>query len=107
MSKNKRGEFLKKAGGCIVSKNIVDGKGKLRWLLREKSLNPADNGWCFFSDIDDDEFVNDPQNLVVCDFNTVVEIEPAIIAIYPFPVGSDMQCKYWRWRAKQIEKSDL
>ena len=49
MSKNKRGEFLKKAGGCIVSKNIVDGKGKLRWLLREKSLNPADNGWRFFS----------------------------------------------------------
>lgn len=83
MSKNKRGEFLKKAGGCIVSKNIVDGKGKLKWLLREKSLNPADNGWRFFSDIDDDEFVND--------FNTVVEIEPAIIVVYPFPVGSDMQ----------------
>ncbi|MEB3072775.1 hypothetical protein [Parvimonas sp. C2] len=29
--------------------------------------------------------------MVVCDFNTVAEIEPAIITIYTLPVGTDLQ----------------
>jgi len=84
-------EFIKKAGGCIVSKNIINEKGKLKWVLREQSINPVDNGWRFFSEIDDDDFVNDPNNLVVCDLNTVANIEPAILGIYDLPIGSDLQ----------------
>ncbi|WP_262421950.1 DUF2185 domain-containing protein [Bacillus aquiflavi] len=50
-----------------------------------------DNGWRFFSDIDDDDFINNPDNLTVCNFNTVANIEPAILGIYLLPVGSDLQ----------------
>lgn len=74
MKKENKLEFIKNAGGCIVSKNILDGKGNLKWILREESVNSTDNGWWFFSDIDDDEFINVTENLVVCDFNTVAEI---------------------------------
>ena len=92
MFKDEPIEFIEKAGGCIVSKNIIDGKGKLKWLLREVSTDrKVDNGWRFFSDIDDDDFINNPDNLLVCDFNTVANIEPAILAIYNMPVGSDLQ----------------
>ncbi|MCX2824561.1 MULTISPECIES: DUF2185 domain-containing protein [Bacillus] len=91
MSNYVKSEFIKHAGGCIVSKNILDGNGKLKWLVRDESVNSVDNGWRFFSDIDDDDYVNDPNNLVVCDFNTVAQIEPAILAVYSFPVGSDLQ----------------
>lgn len=45
----------------------------------------------FFSDIDNNEFINNLDNLAVCDFNTVANIEPAIIGIYLLPVGSDLQ----------------
>lgn len=84
--------FIENAGGCIVSKHILTGKGKLKWLFREESVdNKVDNGWRFLSDIDDDEFINDPKNLAVCDFNTVANIEPAILGIYNLPVGSDLQ----------------
>lgn len=44
-----------------------------------------------FFDIDDDDFINNPDNLLVCDFNTVANIEPAILAIYNMPVSSDSQ----------------
>ena len=84
-------EFIKDAGGCIVSKNIVDGKGNLKWLLREEPVDEVDNGWRFLSDIDDDDYINNPDNLLVCDFNTVANIEPAILGIYLLPVGSDLQ----------------
>ena len=91
MSKQEYHSFIKNAGGCIVSKNILSGKGILKWLLRKPSTNNVDNGWRLFSDIDDDEFVNNPSNLAVCDFNTVANIEPAILGIYLYPVGSDLQ----------------
>lgn len=88
---NKKIEFIKNAGACIATKNVLEQKGKLKWLVREESVDEVDNGWRFFADIDDSEYVNNPENLVVCDFNTVAEIEPAIIAIYSMPVGTDIQ----------------
>lgn len=84
-------EFIKNAGACVVSKNILNEQGKLKWAFREESQDPTDNGWRFFADIDDEAFVNDPSNLEVCDYNTVAGIEPAIIGIYLKPVGSDFQ----------------
>lgn len=91
MSQNRKVEFIKSAGACIVSKRILNGTGYLKWAIREKSVNSTDNGWRFFSATDDAEYVNNPDNLAICDYNTVAEIEPAIIAIYLFPVGSDLQ----------------
>ncbi|MEQ6898219.1 DUF2185 domain-containing protein [Microbacterium sp. KR10-403] len=84
-------DFVQNSGGCVVSKNILSGRGRLTWLVREPSTNPADNGWRFLSDIDDDEYLADPNNMAVATFNQVAEIEPAIIGIYALPVGSDLQ----------------
>ncbi|WP_346835968.1 immunity protein Imm33 domain-containing protein [Paenibacillus polymyxa] len=47
-------------------------------VLREESVNEVDKGWRFFSDIDTDEFIYDPKNMTVYDFNTVVGFEPAV-----------------------------
>jgi len=54
-------------------------------------VNPADNGWRFLAEEDDDTYINTPGNLVVVDFNTVAAIEPAVISIYLLPIGSDLQ----------------
>lgn len=83
-------EFIKNAGGCVVSNNIISKKGNLKWCIREDSVNPVDNGWRFLSDIDTDEFLNDASNMSVCDFNTIAELEPAILSIYNMPVGTDI-----------------
>lgn len=84
-------EVIEKAGGSVLTKNIIDGKGLLTWMYREESTNQQDNGWRFLSDIDDQEYVNNPENSVVWDFNRIAEIEPAIIALYNYPVGTDVQ----------------
>lgn len=91
MTMIKKTEFIKNAGACIASRRILDGTGYLKWAVREDSSDPEDNGWRFFSALDDEEYINNPENIVICDFNTIAEIEPAIIAIYLFPVGSDLQ----------------
>ncbi len=84
-------QFIPKAGACLVSKNVLSRAGRVRWMVRVESQAPVDNGWRIFSHIDSSEYLADPSNLQVTDFNAVCAIEPALIGIYDFPVGSDLQ----------------
>lgn len=84
-------EFVKDAGGSILSKHVYDGVAPLKWAFREESMNPVDNGWRFLSLIDDDAFLANPDNMLVVDFNQVVAIEPAVLPILNLPVGTDLQ----------------
>lgn len=84
-------EFIPEAGGSVVSNNIMNGVSPLTWAFREPPANSVDNGWRFLSRIDDEEYINDPANLTVYDFNSVIEAEPAVLEIYLLPVGTDLQ----------------
>lgn len=81
-------------GGCIVSKNILEYKGVLKWCIREKGINDLDNGWRFLSDIDTDEFLSDISNMNVCDWGTILEIEPSIAPIFGMPIGTELTLIY-------------
>jgi len=84
-------EFIPNSGACLVSKNVVSGAGRVRWMVRENSQAPADNGWRIFSHIDTSDYLADASNLQIIPFNDACAIEPALIGIYDFPVGSDLQ----------------
>lgn len=77
-------------GGSVVSKNILEHKGNLKWCIKEEPINRLDNGWRFLSDIDTDEFLANPSNMVICDWGTVIEVEPAITSIFNMPQGTDI-----------------
>ena len=81
-------------GGSIVSKNILEKRGKIKWCFREESVNVLDNGWRFLSEIDTDDYLQDPTNMVVCDWGTIFEIEPAIAPIFNMPIGTDLTLMY-------------
>ena len=78
-------------GGCIITKSLDDGTSRLKWIFREESVNPVDNGWRALGDTDTKEYINVPENNLVVDFDRLVEIEPAVLAIYDMPVGTDME----------------
>ncbi len=81
-------------GGAVVSKNILENKGRIKWCFREESINPMDNGWRFLSEIDTDVFLQDTSNMVVCDWGTIFEMEPAIAPIFNMPIGTDLTLVY-------------
>ena len=84
-------DCIPRAGGCVVSKNVMNKVAPVRWMVRHEPLNPMDNGWRVFSDMDTEEFVADSQNMTVVDYNTLCDIEPACIPVFALPVGSDVQ----------------
>ena len=81
-------------GGAVVSRNILEGKGRVKWCFIEESVNDIDNGWRFLSEIDTDEFLADSKNMRICDWGTIIEIEPAIIPIFELPVGTELTLVY-------------
>ncbi|MDL9935365.1 DUF2185 domain-containing protein [Gordonia sp. ABSL1-1] len=84
-------EFIPKAGACLATTNVMTQRGRVRWMHRRPSQAPADNGWRIMSDIDTSEYLNDQSNWQIVDFNDVCTIEPALISIWDFAVGSDLQ----------------
>lgn len=77
-------------GGCIVSKNILEHRGVLKWCIKEAPVNELDNGWRFLSNVDTDEFLSNSSNMAVCDWSTIVELEPAVMNIFDLPQGTDI-----------------
>lgn len=84
-------EFIPKAGACLATANVLEGRGRVRWMVRGASKAPADNGWQIMSHIDDSAYLNDTSNWRIVDFNELCAIEPALIGIWDLPVGSDLQ----------------
>ncbi|UQF80047.1 MAG: DUF2185 domain-containing protein [Actinomyces graevenitzii] len=83
--------YIINAGAAIISRKIVERTGNIKWLIREAPIAPQDTGWRVLSDRDTDEYLADPANWTVVDFNDICDIEPACIGIYLLPVGSDIQ----------------
>ena len=81
-------------GGCVVSKNILEKRGRLKWCFREESVNNIDNGWRFLSEIDTDEFLADSKNMVICDWGTIFVIETANALFFELPIGTELTLEY-------------
>lgn len=84
-------EFIPEAGACLATKNVLERRGRVRWMWRRTPQGYGDNGWRIMSHIDTSEYLDDPQNWQIVAFNDLCNIEPALIGIYDFPVGSDLQ----------------
>lgn len=82
--------FIPNAGACLATTNVMSRKGLVRWMLRDPSQDPVDNGWRIMSHLDTAEYLaSKPWQIV--DFNDVCMIEPALIGIWDLAVGSDLQ----------------
>lgn len=84
-------EFIPAAGACLVTTNVLNRVGKVRWMVRRPSQSPVDNGWQIMSHVDTTEYLNDASNWQIVDFNEVCAIEPALIGVWDMPVGADLQ----------------
>lgn len=89
----KQKQYIQHAGGCIVTKSILQGDTVLKWLFREESVHEADNGWRAIGADDTQEYVDNSANHTICDFNTLANIEPAVLNVYEMPVGTELELR--------------
>ena len=92
-------------GASIVSNNILENKANIKWILRENSVNELDNGWRFLSEIDTEEYLSHAENMSICDWSTIVEIEPAVLSIFNMPIGTELTIIYEDERVYFLDSS--
>lgn len=79
-------------GYVLATKMLVNGKRKVRYMYHEKPDNPQDSGWRFFCGDEDDDYVNNPDNIVICDIRTVLSVDKSIL-----PYLSEPAYVAWEW----------
>ena len=80
-------------GGAMVTKSLLEGTSELKWFYRENPVDQQDNGWRAIGDTDTQEYIDEPSNSVIVDFNSLIQIEPAVLSICHLPVGTELELK--------------
>ena len=81
-------------GGFIISENVLYNHVPIRYTFRQESTIPELNGWYIYSAIDDDEYVNNPDNFCIVSAETMFSIAPVFAEIFDAPYGTDLCWMY-------------
>lgn len=69
---------MEKFGYVLATKKLVDERLQVGVMYREKGDEPDDSGWRFFSGLEDQDYVDNPDNIGIYDINTILEIDKSI-----------------------------
>jgi hypothetical protein len=84
-------ELVSPMGGCVATDKItVDGE-LVDYMVREEPRNKLDSGWQFFSGTEDQEYIDNPENLMIYEVNTIANYDPAIIPYLHLPYGTQLE----------------
>jgi hypothetical protein len=84
-------ELIVSIGSCFASDKItVDGL-PIGYMYRESPNFPEDSGWRFFSGTEDQEYADDPENLMIYDVNTIANYDPNIIPYLDMEIGIQLE----------------
>jgi hypothetical protein len=64
-------------GYVMATKMLVEKKLPVHFMYREESQGD-DSGWRFFCGLEEQAYVDDPDNLAIYDVQTILDIDPGI-----------------------------
>lgn len=75
-------------GSCIATDEITVNGNRVGFMYRENPDNEFDSGWRFFSGLENQEYIDEPNNLEIYELNTIANYDPEIIMYLSAPIGS-------------------
>ncbi len=84
-------DLVPQMGGCFATDKItVDGL-RVGYMYREEPDEKTDSGWRFFSGTEDQEYVDNPNNTMIYNVNTIANYDRAIIPYLDLPFGTELE----------------
>ncbi|MEM6691690.1 MAG: DUF2185 domain-containing protein [Planctomycetota bacterium] len=71
--------LLPPMGYCIATDRITVEGAKIGYFYRESPDGPDDSGWRFFAGDESQDYVDDPQNMMLYDVNTIANYDRGVI----------------------------
>lgn len=84
-------ELVLNTGGCFATDKITVEGMKVGYMYREEPNEDMDSGWRFFSGTEDQEYVDEPNNTMIYNLNTIANYDIAIIPYLDLPFGSELE----------------
>ncbi|MBK6979323.1 MAG: DUF2185 domain-containing protein [Cytophagaceae bacterium] len=84
-------DLIESGKTCLVTNKITIDGMKVGFMYREEPDDEDDSGWRFLSGTEDDEYMDDPENMMMVDLNVVANYDKAILPILKKPVGSEWE----------------
>ena len=78
---------MKNFGYVFATKMLVESKLPVLFMYRENSSN-GDSGWRFFCGLEEQEYVDNPDNIAIYDIDTIIEIDDSILPYLNSSYGS-------------------
>jgi hypothetical protein len=84
-------DLILNGGTCYASLKITKDGMQVGFMYRESKEEEDDSGWRFYSGTEDQDYVDDPDNLMLYDINTIANYDKAIIPILKKPIGTEWE----------------
>ena len=84
-------DIIKPIGYCIASDKITVEGLKVGFMYREEPESPEDSGWRFLSGDETEEYVENMNNSMIFDVNTIANYDSAIVPYLSSPQGSELE----------------
>ena len=84
-------DLVPQMGGCFATDKITVEGMKVGYMYREESENESDSGWRFFSGTETQDYVDNPDNTMYYDVNTIANYDRTIIPYLDNPFGSEFE----------------
>ena len=75
-------------GSGIASDHITVEGRPVGFMYCEEPDNKIDSGWRFLSGEESQNYLDNADNLAICDLNTIADYDPGIIPHLESPVGT-------------------
>lgn len=84
-------ELVPPMGGCFATDKVTVEGMKVGYMYREEPDKQVDSGWRFFSGTEDQDYVDDPNNTMIYNVNTIANYDQAIIPYLTLPIGTELE----------------
>ncbi len=84
-------DLVPQMGGCFATDKITVEGLKVGYMYREEPDDESDSGWRFFSGTETQDYVDNPENTMYYDVNTIANYDRTIIPYLDSPFGSELE----------------
>lgn len=78
-------------GGCYATDNITVDGNKIKVMIREEKSYDQDSGWFFMSGLEDQDYIDNQDNIMIYEVNTLANYDRSIIPYLDYPIGSRLE----------------
>lgn len=78
-------------GSCVASDLITVEGMQVGYMYREDTEFDGDSGWRFFSGTESQDYVDNPDNIMLYDVNTIANYDSSIIPFLNAEIGSELE----------------